>query len=97
MTKAFNLIEKYQNDTALRNSIKNMNLRKEHPKFKVGDVIEFYSGYDDDILYRSEITGFDPNGDIYVLWDSCWFPIQDDSKRRIKLIENQNFTEWRHQ
>ena len=41
-----------------------------------------------DILYRSEILGFDKNdSDIYVLWDCYWFPIKDTEIRQIKIIK----------
>lgn len=61
-----------------------------HKKFKIGDIIEFYSGYYNHILYRSEIIGFDKQGGIYVLWDCYWFPIKDEPKRKIKIIEDEN-------
>lgn len=58
-----------------------------HPKFKLGDVIEFYGGFNNHILYRSKIIGFDVDGGIYVSWDCYWVPIYDDDRRKIKLVK----------
>jgi len=55
--------------------------------FEIGDIIEFNGGYNNDIRYTTEILGFDQDGDIYLLWDSYWFPIKDEEKRAIKLIK----------
>ncbi len=56
-----------------------------HPKFKVGQVILFWGGYNNDIRYRSEIIGFNEDGEIYVMWDCYWFPIRDEESREIEL------------
>jgi len=53
-----------------------------HPKFKVGDTITFFTGYNNDIPARARIKGINGN-DIYVYNDSYWFPIQDDENRKI--------------
>lgn len=53
--------------------------------FHIGDIIEFSAGYDNDIRYTTEILGFDEDGGIYLLWDSYWFPIQNDERRTIIL------------
>lgn len=82
-----NLISKYQDNQTILKGIEKMNLLKEHPKFKVGQIISFFGGNDDDIHFISKITGFDKDGGIYVLWDCFWFPIKDDLKRKIK-VEN---------
>ena len=58
-----------------------------HNKFKVGQIIEFWGGYNNDIRYRAEIFAFDKDGEIYVLWDCFWFPIKDETKRDIKLFK----------
>ena len=58
-----------------------------HPKFKVGQVISFIAGYYDNIRYTTEITGFNEEGEIYVLWDCYWFPIRDEAVREIKIIK----------
>ena len=55
--------------------------------FEIGDIIEFNGGYNNDIRYTTEILGFDQDGDIYLLWDSYWFPIKDEEKRAIKMIK----------
>lgn len=57
-----------------------------HPKFKVGDTIEFFTGTNDDIRARSTIKGLDGD-DIYVYNDCYWFPIQDDNRRKITIIK----------
>lgn len=57
-----------------------------HKKFKVGEIIQFFGGYNDDILYETEIIGFDEEK-IYVLWDCYWFSIADDEKRKIKIVK----------
>ena len=52
-------------------------------RFEVGDIITFWSGYNNDIRVRSEIMSI--NGDnIYVLWDCYWFPIRDDEVREVE-------------
>ena len=79
------LLKQYTEDKTLLSNIKKLNLSSEHPKFKVGNIITFYAGYNKDILYKSKIIGFDKN-DIYVLWDCYWSPIQDDVNRKIKII-----------
>lgn len=54
-----------------------------HPRFKVGDVIEFWTGHNDDIRAKARIKAINDN-DIYVYSDCYWFPIQDDERRKIK-------------
>ena len=55
-----------------------------HEKFKVGDIITFFTGYNDDIRARARIKGIDGE-DLYVYDDCYWFPIQDDHKRQIEI------------
>lgn len=88
MKTPINLIPKYQKDKRFYISkIKEFKTYTErHPNFKIGDVIQFYGGYNNDILYQTEILGFDVDNEIYVLWDCYWFPIQDDIRRNINLI-----------
>lgn len=57
-----------------------------HQKFKIGDVIEFFGGYYGNILYRTEILGFDKEGTIFLLWESYWYGIRDTEKRNIKKV-----------
>lgn len=57
-----------------------------HNKFTIGDVIEFYTGYNDDIRASASIKGINGN-DIYVYNDCYWFPIQDDNRRKIKRVD----------
>lgn len=83
------LIKRHKNDQILLDKIKDQNKTASHPIFKVGDVISFYGGYNNDIKYISKITGFDEDGDIYLLWDCFWFPIRNtDPNRKIKIINN---------
>ena len=54
-------------------------------KYKRGDIIEFWSGYSDNIRYRAEIAGFiDEN--IYIIWDCYWSPIRDNKITDIKVV-----------
>jgi hypothetical protein len=63
-----------------------LGLNNSHPKFKTGQVVEFWAGANNDIRYRTNIIGFDLDNDIYLNWDCYWFPIKDDERRSIKLI-----------
>jgi hypothetical protein len=58
-------------------------------RFKAGDVIEFWSGYNDDIRYKSEVIAIE-NGDIFVLWDCYWSPIRDEPRRDIVLVSRKD-------
>ena len=80
------LIEKNKGDKDIVEGIKKLNLIDYHPDFKIGDIISFYGGYNGDILYKSEIVGFDGNRSIYVLWDCYWSPIRDEEKRKITKL-----------
>lgn len=56
-----------------------------NPDFKIGDIIQFMTGANDDILAQAKIKGI--NGqDLYVYNDCFWFPIQNDSRRKIKKV-----------
>lgn len=55
--------------------------------FFIGDVIEFNGGYNNDIRYTTEILGFDEDNDIYLLWDSYWFPIKNNETRLIIKLD----------
>jgi len=49
--------------------------------YRVGDVIHFTSGYNNDFILKSKITGFDyyHNQNCFlVLWDCYWFPVTKD-------------------
>ena len=91
--EAINLIEKFQDrkeEFLSKLEIKNYFTKNNdtNKKFEVGQIIEFYGGMNNDILYRSEILGFDKNdSDIYVLWDCYWFHIKDTEIRQIKIIK----------
>lgn len=90
-----NLVDKYRFDTELqisfaawreKNSVYGFTDINEALNLKTGDIIEFLGGYNNDILYTTEILGFDKDGDIYVLWDCYWFPIKNEPKRNIRKI-----------
>jgi len=73
--------------TAFQNYIpKIKGFKTESGRFKVGDIIKFNSGYNNDIRYTSEILGFDEDDDIYVLCDCYWSPIRDEQRRNIEII-----------
>lgn len=84
----FNLIEKYTSQKQeWSDKIKNYKtFTTHHPDFKIGDIISFIGGYDSNIVYETEILGFDVDGEIYVLWDCYWFSIKNDANRNIQLI-----------
>lgn len=81
------LLKKYENSEEIHKGIEKLNLLNDHPKFKKGDIISFFAGYDCNMLMKSKITGFDKDGGIYVLWDCYWFPIKNNKERNIKLIQ----------
>lgn len=56
--------------------------------FKVGDTINFWGGYYGDIRYQTTILGFDKDDDCYLLWETYWFPIDlNDKKREVELVK----------
>lgn len=70
-----------------RKAATSQSLANDNQEFRAGDVIEFFTGYNNDIRARAEIAG--TNGsDIYLVWDCYWFPIQDDERRQIKKQHN---------
>lgn len=58
-------------------------------KFKIGDIIQFWTGYNDDIRAQASIKGIDKDGDLYVFTDCYWCPIKDDTVRKIKIINKK--------
>lgn len=83
-----NLIEKFQNDCELISKANKFNsnvegFSTENKDFglKIGDTILFKNGYDVEMI--SKITGFDKDGDAFLLWDCYWFPID----LKIRLIK----------
>lgn len=54
--------------------------------YKIGDVIEFWTGHDNDIRAIARIKAVKGN-DLYVYNDCYWFPIQDDSSRQIVKVK----------
>lgn len=88
--KAFDLREKFTADekSEVISTIQKYHwFTENHPNFKIGDVIEFVGGYNDDILYKSEIIGFTKDKEIFVLWDCYWFSIKEEEKRQIKITK----------
>jgi hypothetical protein len=85
----FNLIEKYASKKQeWSEKIKNFNsFSSIHQNFKIGDKIKFIGGYENNMIFETEILGFDTDGDIYVLWDCYWFSIKNDSSRNIQKID----------
>jgi hypothetical protein len=52
-------------------------------RFNVGEKIEFFTGYNDDIRAAATIKAI--SGDeIYVYNDCYWYPIKDDQRRKIR-------------
>lgn len=84
----FNLLEKYSlNKEEWSNKIKDFkSFTTSHKNFQIGDKISFIGGYNDDMIFITEILGFNNDGEIYVLWDCYWFAIKDDSRRNINKI-----------
>ena len=84
----FNLIEKYEANKAEWSNkiVKFKDFTIDNPKFKIGDRIQFIGGYNNDMIFITEILGFSEDGDIYVLWDSFWFPIKDNEQRKISKV-----------
>lgn len=90
-----NLLEKYSEEIQKeyteafeKYKTKLKGVKDSHEHLKVGNTIEFISGYNYDIKYTTKILGFDSEGDIYVLWDCYWSPIRlSDPNRKIIVIE----------
>lgn len=88
----FSLIDKYKEtgeDEHYLAKFKEWQAKTDHQfvescgKFKVGDLIEFTAGYNNDIRYTTEILALDGDGNIFLLWDCYWFPIKDEESRKI--------------
>ena len=62
---------------------------EKHPTLdlKKGDVVEFWSGFHNDIRYRTKILGFDPEGKAYMFWDCFWYAIRLDEREYKKVQE----------
>ncbi|MRM84284.1 hypothetical protein [Riemerella anatipestifer] len=75
--RPFNKWQKHQFINSLKEKYK-VDYTTVHKNFKIGDVVEFYGGYYNHILYRTEIIGFDQSGNLYVLWDCYWFPVKQE-------------------
>lgn len=87
----FNLIDKYNNSTIreefeiFKNKLKERNNFSEENKslnLKIGDVVTFIGGYDNDIEFTSEILGFTSEGKAFVLWDCFWLDIDLIERRK---------------
>lgn len=86
MEEVIDLIKRTRPETLDKISEFSQCLSRENPEFKVGQKILFNGGYNNDLRFRSEITGFDEDGDIYVVWDCYWFPIRNEESRDIKIL-----------
>lgn len=42
---------------------------------KIGDIVKFVGGYNSDMIFETEIIGFDKDGLLYVLWEAYWCSI----------------------
>ena len=88
------LIQKYSDESKKRfkDGFKSkINSIKTHPKFKVGQIISFISGYYDNIKYTTEILGFNKKGEIFLLWDCFWFSIKDEPIRQIEVLNKVKY------
>ena len=59
---------------------------KVNGKFRVGQVIQFWTGYNNDLRAQASIKAIDGE-DIFVYNDCYWYPIQDTNYRDIKFIK----------
>ena len=59
--------------------------KNKNETYKIGDIVSFWGGYNEDIRYTSEITGFDKDC-IYVAWDCHWYPVKDDVVRGLAKV-----------
>lgn len=87
-TKKFlkiNLLEKYSEEIAdeYREATKEYMTRRGYNDtenaeigVKVGDLVTFIGGYNSDIIYTTEVLGFDEDKDLIVLWDCYWFAVK---------------------
>jgi len=81
----FNLVERYQENNnydyyknkfnEFKASINGFTDKNEKFNLETGDVIKYISGYNSDIIYTSEILGFNEFGHAFVLWDCYWYPV----------------------
>lgn len=85
---AFDILSKYEHlrSRALGCLKSNYGTEHSHPRFKRGDIVEYWAGYNDDIRFSTEVLSFDSKGGIYLLWDTYWVPIFDDESRSIRLL-----------
>ena len=87
MTNIWKLDENSKNKNDCQNfMMKNGYDKNKNEIFKVGDVIQFWTGYNDDIRAEASIKGIDGD-DLYVYTDCYWFPIQDNKTTKIKIIK----------
>lgn len=87
LSKEFEGSENERAFNLFKNKVKGFSEVNEALGFRVGDEITFLGGYNDDILYRSKIIGFDGDGEAFMQWDCYWFPIKLDSeKRQVKRV-----------
>jgi hypothetical protein len=88
------LLEKYKDNTDLFDKVvifMTEQLEMKHPDYKVGQLISFMGGYNNDINYITKIIGFTGN-QIYVYWDCYWFPITNEPSREIEILTKEEFS-----
>ena len=87
----WNLIDWYEKevpyinpDKRIQKWINEKQILQEHPnsQYKVGDIIHFVGGLNNDIIFTTKVVGFTEEGELYVFWDCWWFPIDMDSPQR---------------
>ncbi len=85
----WDLDEKANNPAEVKRYMRLHGLDKgQHPEFAIGDVLEFYTGFNDHIRARARIKGI-CGKDLYVYNDCYWFPIQDDARRKIIKVAKE--------
>jgi len=82
------LIKKYSQDKQLLREIEEFSsgLLESHEDLKKGDIVTFKGGHDGNIDFKSQLIGFDKNGNSYVVWDCYWFPL-NESRNLEKVID----------
>ncbi len=72
------LIDRYSNELAfiglnetINAWVDKNNILQNHQNspYKVGDLITFFGGYHNDIIYTTKVVGFTEEGHLYVYWD----------------------------
>ena len=78
----WNLDEKIHSNEHTRYMAQHGYDKGHNDNYAVGEVITFWTGYNNDIRAQASIKGINGN-DLYVYNDCYWFPIQDTKERAI--------------